>query len=92
MDIKVLSSIKENFVTKLVDNELIIVPLQDDVASMEQLFHLNEVGQFIWENLSENESIESLTKKISDEFDVEVAVARNDLKTFLSELEQKLSQ
>jgi hypothetical protein len=77
---------KKNFVARAVNNELILVPLKNQVADMTQLFTLNELGHFIWNHLDEQSSIESITQKITAEYDINQDAAREDLVDFLNEL------
>ena len=81
-----LSEAKKNFVARAVNNELILVPLKNQVADMTKLFTLNELGHFIWNHLDEQSSIESITQKITAEYDINQDVARADLVDFLNEL------
>jgi len=48
---------------------------------------LNEVGAFVWERLSSSSTIEELQLAVLDEFDVEPAIAQQDLQLFLEDLE-----
>lgn len=77
---------KKNFVARAVNNELILVPLKNQVADMTQLFTLNELGHFIWNHLDEQSSIDSITQKITEEYDINQDAAREDLVDFLNEL------
>lgn len=86
MQISELAKTKQNFVTRPVDNELILVPLRKNVADMTEIFNLNEVGHFIWNEIHEGATIESLTEKIVSEYEVESAVAQADLEAFLKDL------
>ena len=86
MNIALLAAAKPNFVARAVNNELILVPLKNQVADMTQLFTLNELGHFIWNHLDEQSSIESITQKITAEYDINQDAAREDLVDFLNEL------
>jgi hypothetical protein len=54
---------------------------------MSALFNLNEVGQFIWNQLEENDTLDTLTAKICDEYEVDANIAKEDLTHFLEDLE-----
>jgi hypothetical protein len=86
MNISELAAAKKNFVARAVDEELVLVPLRNNVADMAEIFNLNEVGHFIWNEIQEGATIESLTEKIVSEYEVESAVALEDLKAFLQDL------
>jgi hypothetical protein len=87
MNIALLAAAKTNFVARAVNNELVLVPLKNQVADMTALFNLNEVGQFIWNQLEENDTLDTLTAKICDEYEVDSNIAKEDLTHFLEDLE-----
>lgn len=77
---------KSQFATRIVGTELILVPVKKNIADMEELFTLNEVGSFIWTNINGENTIEDIVIKISEEFDVEESIANADLEEFLIKL------
>ncbi len=86
MKIENLYKIKENFVAREVDNELVVVPLVSNVATMDRLYTLNETAAFLWEKLEEGSTLESLTESLLNDFEVEAEVAKNDVQHFINEL------
>ncbi len=86
MQISELAYSKQNFVARPVNNELVLVPLKNKVADMTQLFTLNELGHFIWNEIQPNTTFDSLLEKIIAEYEVESDIARADLNAFLIEL------
>ena len=86
MNINEIASAKSNFVARAVDEELVLVPLRNNVADMTEIFNLNEVGHFIWNEIQEGATLESLTEKIVSEYEVESTIAREDLEAFLQDL------
>jgi len=86
MNISELAAAKKNFVARAVDEELVLVPLRNNVADMTEIFNLNEVGHFIWNEIQEEATVESLADKIVSEYEVESEVALEDLKAFLQDL------
>lgn len=77
----------DNFIFRKVVNEMVLVPIKQDVAQLEHIFTLNEVGAFVWDMLSKSSTIEELQQAVLEEFDVEPAIAQQDLQTFLDELD-----
>ena len=77
----------DDFIFRKIVNEMILVPVKHDVADMEHIFTLNEVGAFVWEKLSKSSTIEELQQAILDEFEVDPAMAQQDLQVFLEDLE-----
>jgi len=91
MNIRTLHQLKSKFVTREVGNELILVPLSDNVAQMNELFTLNETAKFIWENITENSSIEDIKASLTENFVIDSATAEKDIHVFLSQMESMLS-
>jgi hypothetical protein len=87
MDINALYKLKTKFVAREVGNELILVPLVDNVAKMSELFTLNETAKFIWENTTEFMTNEMLEKLMTDTFDIDKETAGKDIDVFLARLE-----
>jgi len=73
------------YVEKKIGNELVIVPIAKEVAQMNIVFSLNEVGLFIYEQLYEPKSEAEITNLVCNEFEVKNNVAYNDIKYFLKE-------
>jgi len=86
MNINEIAAAKINFVARAVDEELVLVPLRNNVADMTEIFNLNEVGHFIWNEIQEGATVESLNDRIVSEYEVESEIARADLEAFLIDL------
>ena len=86
MNINEIAAAKSNFVARAVDEELVLVPLRNNVADMTEIFNLNEVGHFIWNEIQEGATLESVTERIVSEYEVESEIARADLQAFLIDL------
>ena len=80
--------IKKELVLREIAGDYILVPIGDTVFEHEGLFAMNEVACCIWNALPEAENEADLLKAVCSEFDVEEAVARQDLQEFLSCLRQ----
>jgi len=50
----------EDFIFRKIVEEMILVPVKQNVAEMEAVFTLNEVGAFLWEQLSQPRSLNEL--------------------------------
>lgn len=86
MNLTQLAEAKSKFVARAVNNELVLVPLNNQVADMTVLLNLNEVGQFIWNEIQEGITFDLLIEKIVSTYDVEKDIASEDLQSFLAEL------
>ena len=92
MDVQSIKNLQSRFVSREVGNELILVPLTNNVAQMNSMFTLNETGKFIWENLITTTSIDELVAIMTCEFDIDPETARIDINTFLKKLETVLNK
>ncbi len=75
-----------DFIFRKIIDEFILVPIHQDVADMDCIFTLNNVGAYIWEQLAQNATQRELQTALLDEFDAEPSVLAADLEIFLSEM------
>ena len=87
MNIQSLYNMKSKFVAREIGNELILVPLAENVAQMSELFTMNETAKFIWENSKENISIEDMEHLMTENFTIDAETAKNDITAFLNQME-----
>ena len=87
MDIQSLYNMKSKFVAREIGNELILVPLAENVAQMSELFTMNETAKFIWENSKENVSTEDMELLMTGNFDIDAETARKDIAVFMNQME-----
>ena len=91
MDITKISNLKSKFVSREVGNELILVPLTNNVAQMSELFTLNETAKFIWENITEETTTNNLQSSMIETFDIDTETAKKDIENFLTQMEKLLA-
>jgi hypothetical protein len=77
---------KPYFVCKQTGEELLLIPLKDNVADFNQYLVLNELGAFIWTALSAELTFDALQDQILNEFEVEEGILRTDLEKFIPEI------
>ena len=83
-----INQAKAHFVCKHTGEELLLIPLKDNVADFNQYLVLNEVGAFIWNALHTEITYEALQNQMRNEFEVEVENLQKDLPEFISALHQ----
>lgn len=77
----------ETVVTRQVADEVILVPIKGEVASMKRIFALdNPVAQYIWEKIDGRRNMHQLLETVLDVFAVEEAALRDDLAEFIAGL------
>lgn len=92
MELKELFKLKSRFVSRVVGNDLILVPLTGHIAQMSEMFTLNNTARFIWENTSEDSTEESMVQLLTDEFEIDADTASGDVKKFLEQIVKLLSK
>lgn len=85
-----LHTIKSRFVSRKVGNEIVLVPLVDNVAQMNRVFTLNETAGFLWDNLKEGITAEKLQELLQENFEVDAATAEKDVRVFLEKIKRLL--
>ena len=81
----------EGIVEKRLGEELILVPLSDDIAKMSEVFTLNEVGAFIYNNLNGENTLSSVVEIVVNNFDIDKETAIHDVEAFIQvALEKKV--
>ena len=83
-----INQTKANFVCKHTGEELLLIPLKDNVADFNKYLVLNEVGAFIWNGLHTEISYATLQNQILNEFEVNEENLNKDLQKFILELHQ----
>ena len=80
--------IKKELVKRDIAGDIVLVPGGKTVYDANGLFVMNEVGEFLWDRLSEAESAEDLANAVVQEYDVGIEEARRDIEEFLDKLRQ----
>ena len=78
-----INQTKANFVCKHTGEELLLIPLKDNVADFNKYLVLNEVGAFIWNGLHTEISYATLQNQILNEFEVNEENLNKDLQKFI---------
>jgi methyltransferase-like protein len=81
---------KEDFVARKIDSEYLIVPIKNNIAEMDRVYNLNEVGAFIFEKIDGNNNVEDIIRAVIEQFDIEYEVAEKDVIEYLLEINNLL--
>ena len=92
MNLKTLFSKKTNYASKYIGDELILVPIKNNIAEMKNLFALNEVGAYIWDNIDDKNTIENIVDLVMKEFETDFETANKDTLDFLEQLNKFTSE
>jgi hypothetical protein len=75
-------------VTRTIADETIVVPIRAEVADLDSIFVLNEVGAAIWALLDSETGVDQIATTVSQQFEVEPSAAREDADRFLATLRE----
>ncbi|MEE4271903.1 MAG: PqqD family protein [Thermoanaerobaculales bacterium] len=77
---------RPGIVVRRIADEVLLVPTTGELAGLQKIFVLDEVGCFIWERLDGRRSLEEISRLIAGEFAVEEDRAHADVLDFTGAL------
>jgi hypothetical protein len=75
-----------SMVFRKIADECLLVPIRQNVADMESIYVLNEVGGRIWELVDGQKTVQGIRDVIVSEFDVSPQQAEADVREFVQKL------
>lgn len=69
----------DNIVTRKVMGETLLVPISGEMASMDNLYSLNDTGAFLWQSFNGKRSLSDIGRKMAEQYDASVEVIEADL-------------
>lgn len=82
MNLKDINKLKPRFVTREVGNEMVLVPIETNVANMNELFTMNGTACFIWNSINDSNTVDDIVNLLVQEFDIDSSTALADLNDF----------
>ena len=77
----------EDIVARVIENELIIVPLAAGIGDMDdELYSMNETGRALWSLLDGVKSLRVIANELSEEFSASPGLIETDVLGLMSEL------
>ncbi|MDD4698910.1 MAG: PqqD family protein [Oscillospiraceae bacterium] len=80
--------IVDGFILKSIVDTNIVVPVGSNSVSFNAIISLNDSGAFLWKQLENEQSEESLLAAMLAEYDVDEATAKADIREFLNSMRQ----
>ena len=77
----------DNFVSRRIENETVLVPIRNNVGDLDCIFSLNPVGALVWEQLDGVATLGDIRDRIVGEYDVSATAVEVDLNAFVAEME-----
>ncbi|MHB9033804.1 MAG: PqqD family protein [Anaerolineae bacterium] len=85
-----ICSPSEDVVARVIEEELIIVPLAAGIGDMEgELYSMNETGKAIWDSLDGKRSLGQIAADLAAEYDAPAAEIEADILGVVSELARR---
>ncbi len=75
-----------SFVYRQIVDEFVLVPVLSDVADMDCIYTLNEVGASIWQQLETPATCTELQRALLDQYAVDADTLATDVEAFLSDM------
>jgi len=76
----------DSIVSRRIEDEVILVPIRQNVADLESIYTLNEVGARIWEQMDGQRTTAQIVASTVEEFNVTEDEAQKDLGEFVEQL------
>ena len=80
--------LKYEFSVREISGDYVLVPLGAAALKLSGMITTNAVGAFLWEQLMSETTEESMTKRLFEEFEIDMVTAANDVKEFVSKLQE----
>ncbi|MDO4621468.1 MAG: PqqD family protein [Eubacteriales bacterium] len=79
--------IKNDFIIREIAGEYIVIPTGRTVLDFNGLITLNEIGVLLWKLLQKGTDMDEMIRAVLEEYEVEEAVAREDILAFIEKLD-----
>ena len=76
-----------DFIYRRVVDELVLVPVRQEVADMDCIYTMNAMGAFIWERLERPATLADLQTAVGEVYAADPEVVAADVLEFIQELE-----
>lgn len=87
INLKVCYKTSDQVVTRKIEEELIIVPLNKGIGDLDaEMFSLNTTGTAIWDKLDGTKDLDTIVTEIAQEFSVSYARIKKDVIKIVEQL------
>ena len=76
----------DSIVSRRIEDEVILVPIRQNVADLGSIYTLNEVGAYIWEQIDGHRTAAEILPLVVGEFEITEEEAQKDLTEFMQQL------
>lgn len=75
-----------DFIFRKIVDEMVLVPIRQNVADLNAIFTLNEIGAFIWQKLGNPSTFTELEEAILADYDADIHTVKREIEVFLHEM------
>lgn len=75
-------------ISRLIDDEVILVPIRQNVGDLESIYTLNETAARFWELLDGQRTLADICDLVVVEYEVDPEEAQSELVEFIKQLEE----
>lgn len=69
----------ENIVTRKVMDEILLIPISGEMASMDNLYSLNETAAFVWQSIDSRRTLAEVVEMLEQQYGASTEIIREDL-------------
>ena len=80
--------LNKEFVLREVADNWVVLPIGQASVDFNGMISLNETGAFLWKTLEQGADSEGLVAALTEEYDVTLQQAREDVEAFLASLQK----
>ena len=77
-----------SIISRLIDDEVILVPIRQNVGDLESIYTLNETAARFWELLDGQRTLADICDLVVVEYEVDPEEAQSELVEFIEQLEE----
>lgn len=75
-----------DFICRMILDEAILVPIRKDIADLNAIYTLNEVGAFVWQQLDQPQTLGEIQTNLLAEYDAEPNTILQDLQSYVADM------
>jgi hypothetical protein len=75
-----------NFIFRMILDEAILVPIRKEIADLNALYTLNEVGAFVWQQLDQPQTLGEIQTNLLAEYEADPDTTVKDLQSYISDM------
>lgn len=78
---------QDDVVARDIVGETILVPIRGKLADMQRIFSIDTTAEYIWRQIDGKSTLGTIYENVLDTFDVDQDQAREDMLSFINDLE-----